>query len=529
MSASLAPRIWEIGGSDAGAIALRGPARALTWRELEERTNAIGRGIEALGVAPGSHVVLASTNRTEFIEVLIGAMRAGYVVTPVKTSWTAEELGHVLDDAGTRLVATDLVSAREAARSRGLAVLDFDAGPDGGGYEAWVARQDAGPLPRDRKGMRMSYTSGTTGRPKGVTRLGDRGRPWCEAFAASAAFKDILSIPTNGPHLNVSALFHGAPLAFSLSLLANGAELRILSRWDPAEALAALADGVESTCMVPTMFRQLLALPDDVRARFRAPALRAVLHGGEPCPQPLKRRMIEWWGPRLVEYYGMTEGGLTVATSAEWLARPGTVGRAKLGLGLRILDAEGRERPVGEEGVIYFTHPQGQTFEYRNAPEKTAAAHAAGGAFTVGDVGYVDADGYLFISGRKADVIVSSGVNVYPAEIEDVLFSLPEVRDACVVGAPDEMRGETIAAFVALAEGGASEADALAAIERACEERLAGYKRPRRFVVRDDIPRDGTGKLLRHVLRAELWQGAVSNFAAPSRTTTSSRSSGMRE
>lgn len=517
MSQPVAPRIWEIGGADPESIALRGPARALTWRELEARTNAIGRGIEALGITPGSHVVLAATNRTEFIEALVGAMRAGFVVTPVKTSWRVEEVGHVLDDAGTRIVITDLEHAREAARLRGLPVLDLDAGPDGGGYEDWIARQGGDPLPRDRKGMRMSYTSGTTGRPKGVTRLADSGRPWCEAFAASSAFKDILSIPTNGPHLNVSALFHGAPLAFSLSMLANGAELRILSRWDAAEGLAALADGAESTCMVPTMFRQLLALPDEVRASFHAPRLYAVLHGGEPCPQPLKRRMIEWWGPKLTEYYGMTEGGLTIATSEEWLARPGTVGRAKLGLSIRILDPDGRERPVGEEGSIYFAHPQGQTFEYRNAPEKTASAHAADGAFTVGDIGYVDADGYLFISGRKADVIVSSGVNVYPAEIEDVLFSLPEVRDACVVGAPDEMRGETIAAFVALADDAATEAEALAAIERACDERLAGYKRPRRFVVRADIPRDGTGKLLRHVLRAELWRGEESVFAAPSK------------
>jgi long-chain acyl-CoA synthetase len=524
MSDLEAPRIWEISGADPDATGLRGPGRALSWRELEARTNAVGHGIEALGIAPGSHVVLAASNRTEFLETLIGAMRAGFVVTPVKTGWRAEELGYVLDDAGTRLVITDLDAPREAASRRGIPVLDLDAGIDGArDYDAWIAAQDPGPLPRDRQGMRMSYTSGTTGRPKGVTRLGDRGRPWCEAFAASRAFKEVLSIPTNGPHLNVSALFHGAPLAFSLSLLANGAELRILRRWDAAEALVALADGVESTCMVPTMFRQLLALPEDVRASFHAPKLRAVLHGGEPCPQPLKRRMLEWWGPTLIEYYGMTEGGLTVATSEEWLARPGTVGRAKLALSIRILDAEGRELPAGEEGGIFFAHPQGQTFEYRNAPEKTAAAHVPGGAFTVGDIGYVDEAGYLFISGRKADVIVSSGVNVYPAEIEDVLFALPEVREACVVGAPDEMRGEAVAAFVVLADGVASAEEALASIARACEERLAGDKRPRRFVLRDALLRDGTGKLLRHIHRAELWAGEESVFAAP----TQQRPSGI--
>jgi long-chain acyl-CoA synthetase len=502
MATDLAPPIWEIAGASPSAVALADPHASRTWAELEARTNALGRGIEALGAPPGSHVVLAASNRVEFIETLVGAMRAGMIVTPVKTSWTAEELGYVLADAGTRLVVTDLASARAAATDAGVPVLDLD-----GGFEAWLARQDTAPLPRARFGMRMSYTSGTTGRPKGVTRLADRRRPWCEAFAASRHFREVLKVPTTGPHLNVSALFHGAPLAFSLSLLACGAPLRILGRWDPAAALAALADGVHSTCLVPTMFRQLLALPDDVRATFHAPELRAVLHGGEPCPQPLKRRMIDWWGPILTEYYGMTEGGLTVATSEEWLARPGTVGRAQLGMGLEIHDADGNALPPGREGTIYFTNPKGQTFEYRNAPDKTAAAHASGGAFTVGDIGYLDGDGYLFISGRHADLIVSSGVNVYPAEIEDVLFSLPAVRDACVVGAPDEMRGETIAAFVALAADAPAEPEALAAIDAACAERLAGYKRPRRFIVREHIPRDGTGKLLRHVLRDELWAG----------------------
>jgi len=516
MSSSLAPSLAEITGAAPTAVALSDDRRRRTWEELEARTNAIGHGLDGFGIPPGSHVLLAATSRTEFIEALIGAMRAGMVVTPVKTSWTADELGYVLADAGTRVVITDLDTARSAGAAAAIPVLDLDRGPDGGGFEAWLCAQSDAPLPRDRAGMRMSYTSGTTGRPKGVTRLADRNRPWCDAFAASARFREVLQVPTAGPHLNVSALFHGAPLAFSLSLLACGAELRILGRWDAAKALAALADGVHSTCMVPTMFRQLLALPDDVRSSFHAPELRAVLHGGEPCPQPLKQQMLDWWGPILTEYYGMTEGGLTVATAEEWIARPGTVGRAQLGMGLEIHDAEGNAVPPGTEGTIYFTNPKGQTFEYRNAPGKTASAHARGGAFTVGDIGYLDADGYLFISGRHTDLIVSSGVNVYPAEIEDVLFSLPIVRDACVVGAPDEMRGETIAAFVALTATAPPEPEALAAIEAACAERLAGYKRPRHVFFRPHIPRDGTGKLLRHVLRAELWHGR-SAFAAPTR------------
>jgi long-chain acyl-CoA synthetase len=523
MSSELAPPIWEITGASPAAVALEDWRRSVAWAELEERTNALGRGLEALGLTPGDHVALMSSNRVEFIEALIAAMRAGMVVTPLKASWTPAEVGYVLADAQTRAIVTDVDAGRAAGESGGIAVIDLDRGVNGRPFDSWLRAQASSPLPRDRRGWRMSYTSGTTGRPKGVRRVVDGERPWCEAFAASRAFNLIRHLPEDGPHLNVSALFHGAPLAFSLSLLAAGCRLRILRRWDAEAALDELERGVRSTCMVPTMFRQLLALPETRRKAFRAPELRCVLHGGEPCPQPLKRRMIDWLGPILVEYYGMTEGAMTIATSEEWLARPGTVGRPAFGMEIRILGPSGERLKPAEQGTIYFERPGGlRSFEYRNAPEKTEAAYSPDGAFTVGDVGYLDEDGYLFISGRTADVIVSGGVNVYPAEIEGVLFDLPEVRDACVVGGPDDVRGETPIAFVVLdrlriGEGGERESEALRSIAGACEARLAGYQRPRRLIVRDALPRDPTGKLLRHELRAELWRGRESNFAAPTR------------
>jgi acyl-CoA synthetase (AMP-forming)/AMP-acid ligase II len=512
MSTETAPPIWQIAGVAPDAIALEDHGTTVTYGELEACTNAIGHGLEALGLVPDDHVALAVTNRVEFVEALIGAMRAGMIVTPVKTSWTPDELEYLLRDAGSRVVVTDVEPARVAAASVGIPVVDLERGVDGTSFAAWLASQDAGPLPRARHGYRLSYTSGTTGRPKGVHRLSDGRLPWCEAFAASRTFASQASMPTDGPHLNVSALFHGAPLAFALSLLAAGCTFRILRRWYADAALDALERGVRSTCMVPTMLRQLLALPEERRRAFRAPALRAVLHGGEPCPQHVKQRMIDWLGPILLEYYGMTEGGLTTSTSAEWLARPGTVGTAKLGLRILILGPDGEQLPPGQQGTIHFLPASGKMFEYRKAPETTAAAYSREGAFTVGDIGYVDADGYLFISGRTADVIVSGGVNVYPAEIEDTLARLPGVRDACVVGGPDELRGETPVAFVVL-----EDRSALAPIDAACAASLAGYQRPRRFVVRDELPRDPTGKLLRHVLRAELWEGHESNFAAPTR------------
>jgi long-chain acyl-CoA synthetase len=514
-----APSLAELTGADPAATALAEPGRARTWAELDARTNALGHGLLAAGLRPGDHVVLASSNRLEFFEALLGAMRAGFVVTPVKTGLTVDEMSYIVGDAGTRAIVADVDGARRAAAATGTVLVDLDAGalPPGGAathgsFEAWLADQPTTPHPHGRHGYRMSYTSGTTGRPKGVVRFADGKVPWSDGFRAGAGFLPILHLPTDGPHCNVSALFHGAPLAFSLGLLAAGVEVRIVPRWQPDLVLDLLQDGVRSTIMVPTMFRQLLALPEEQRAAFHAPELTSVVHGGEPCPQPVKAAMVAWWGPILTEYYGMTEGGMTIATSEEWLAKPGTVGRATRGMALRILDDDGHEVPTGEEGTIYFANPAGRFFEYRGAPDKTEAAHTTDGAFTVGDRGYVDDDGYLFISGRSADLIVSAGVNVYPAEIEDVLYGLDEVADACVVGAPDDLRGESVAAFVVLTAGTDPDAGR-SAVERACEERLAGYKRPRRLELVDAVPRDPTGKLLRHVLRAQVWEGR-SGFAA---------------
>jgi long-chain acyl-CoA synthetase len=267
--------------------------------------------------------------------------------------------------------------------------------------------------------------------------------------------------------------------------------------------------------MVPTMFRQLLALPASTRAAADLRQLRLVAHGGEPCPPVLKARMIEWLGPILVEYFGFTEGGMTVATTEEWQARPGTVGRPMSAQEIWILDDEGNRLPPRQEGRIFFgpqSGPGGATFRYRNDDDKTAQAHV-GNLFTAGDIGWLDEDGYLFVSGRVSDVIVSAGVNVYPSEIEAVLATVRGIAEAAVVGAPDDVRGESPAAFVVVAEG--SDADAtLDAARAACEERLAGYQHPRLLLVRPSLPRDATGKLLRDPLRAELWHDQPAFAAA---------------
>jgi long-chain acyl-CoA synthetase len=510
--------LWEPSGRRPIEPVLADVGSTLSWQDLEWRTNAFAHGLEGSGLAPGDHVLLVAGNRHEFIEALLGAMRAGMVVTPAKTGLTEEELVYLAEDAGTRAVVTDRVPARLLARRLGLALVDLDEG-----YETWLQIQSGDPLPADRAGWRLPYTSGTTGRPKGVVQSTSGTVPFWRAWAGNVAFAQRLQLPGRGWHAMLSRLYHGAPLNFGLAAMASGAAMRILPRWSPEAALDDLRDAT-STCMVPTMFRQLLSLPEEHRRQFDPTGLVTVVHGGEPCPVELKRRMIAWWGPVFLEYFGFTEGGMTLATTDEWLAHPGTVGRPSAQRVI-IRGPDGESLPARTEGQVYFTPPDGGTrdFAYLHDDEKTRGAHAVDGSFTAGDIGWVDDEGYLYISGRASEVIVSAGVNVYPAEVEAVILEVPGVVDACVVGGPDPERGEQVVAFVTLpAEVVDTTAPTareeqpgtiLSAIERACDERLAGYKRPRQVLVRPNIPRDGTGKLLRRVLRDELW-GDDSPFAA---------------
>ncbi|MBV8981845.1 MAG: AMP-binding protein [Acidimicrobiia bacterium] len=437
---------------------------------------------------------------------MIGVQRAGMVVTPLKTSWTPAEVGQVLDDAHSRLVITDQDSARLAAEDRDLPVVDVDA------FEPWLAVQERGPLPAGRCGWRMSYTSGTTGRPKGVVHPWSGQSSFSDAFTRSTGWAEAARLPGDGLHLMASQLFHGAPLTFGLAAMARGAPMRIMARWDPADFLRVLGEGVVSTTLVPTMFRHLLALPSRDRERAQAASLRTVLHGGEPCPPDLKRRMVDWLGPVFVEYFGFSEGGMTLATTEDWLARPGTVGRALPHQEIAVLGDDGVPLPPRTEGTVYFRFLDGTRFSYFGDAAKTEAAYGPDGAFTAGDMGWMDEDGYLYISGRRAEVIISAGVNVYPAEVEAAIDGVEGIADVAVVGGPDDERGEQVVAFVVAAPGVASE-ELVSAVEAAAVERLAPYKRPRRVVVCESVPRDPTGKLLRARLRDQLWGGRT-GFAA---------------
>jgi long-chain acyl-CoA synthetase len=507
----LAPPLWELVRRPPESVAVEDAHVRRSWRELDQRSAAVVHLIGSNGLVPGDHLVIVGSNRAEYLDVVLGALRGGFVFTTAKAGWTSDELGYVLDDAGSRLVATDLPAPAEAARQRGLPVIDLAY------LDAQLAPFLGVQAPYDRSGWKLTYTSGTTGRPKGVVRLTQARLPFSDAFPESAAHAARLRIPADGPHLVVSRLCHGAPLTFALSALASGAPLRVLDRWEPLHALEQLDDGVASTIVVPTMLRQWLALPVEDRRAHPLPSLRTVVHGGEPCPTELKRRAIEWLGPILVEYWGSSEGGLNIATTEEWQAKPGTVGRPVSGDAdeVRILGPNGERLPAGAEGRVFFR--ASSDFAYLGDPAKTAAAHH-GDSGTAGDIGWVDADGYLFISGRTSDVIICAGVNVYPAEVENLLADIAGVREYCIVGGPDPDRGEAVVACIVPAPGVSAE-EAARSLREAAALRVAGYKQPRRVVVFETLPRDETGKLLRASLRRELFAGTTA-FAATTPTAT---------
>ena len=326
-----------------------------------------------------------------------------------------------------------------------------------------------------------------------------------------AGFSDMLGLPSGGVTLLEGPMYHSAQWVFSMfPLVGKGSTVVMRHQFDPAETLD-LIDRYEVTNvhLVPTQLLRMLKLPESVRASFDGSSLVVAHHGAAPCPPAVKRSMLDWWGPKVTEYYGGTEGGfLTMISGAEWLERPGSIGKALATIDLRVLDDDGHECPANTSGQIYFKSLMGNDFEYHNAPEKTAAAHSSDGYGTLGDIGYVDDDGFVFLSDRKIDMIISGGVNIYPAEIEGVLVTHPAVTDAAVFGVPDDEFGEQVKAVVELVEGVEPGDDLARDLIDHVREHLAGYKAPRTVDFSMHLPRTPTGKLLKRQLRDPYWEGS---------------------
>ncbi len=489
---------------DPDGLALDDLTRTRSWAELADRATRAGHLFrDTYGIAPGGHAAMVMGNRVEFIELTMGALLAGIWLTPINWHLTAEEAAYIVADSESTLVLTDDTyerTARAAAGDRPVVV----AGPELD--EALAVASDEPFGLEDVAGGSMLYTSGTTGRPKGVKRatqstVAAQGR-------VSRAAGHGLGLDGKGPHLVTGPLYHAAPLGFSLIDLQNGAPLVIMPRWDEQTALDLIDERrVRNTHLVPTMFVRLLRLPDDVRDAYDGSSVATVLHGAAPVSLPVKRRMIDWWGPVLVEYWGGSEGGVvTLVGSNDWLEHPGTVGRATPTHEVFAADAEGRRLPPDEVGALWCRNTvTDAVFEYHNAPEKTASAFLAPGTYTIGDIGRVDADGWVYLADRAANMIISGGVNIYPAEIEQVIVEHPAVADVGVFGIPDDEWGESVKAAVELLPGFDANPELEADILRFAREHLAGYKVPRSIDFEDELPRHPTGKLYTRLLRDRYW------------------------
>ena len=482
---------------------------------IQREGQRFARLLDAAGVGRDAVVALLLPNIPEFLACYRGITWSGRTAVPLNHNLPADDAAYVLRNSGAQAL---VAHPQYGATALELAPLvdprgSFAAGAGIAGFrplDEMAAYSDA-PLDAPRAGHLMLYTSGTTGQPKGVVIEG-AGEPLAAPPGlVSRRSMEMLHLflhgEAPGTHLVAGPLYHAGPLSYCEGATLLGARVAILERWDAEEFLRAVDElRVHSTFLVPTHFVRLLKLPDEVRRRYDLSSLKLVFHGAAPVAPEIKRRMIEWLGPVLYEFYGGSEGmGSTAIASTDWLAHPGSVGRATPGCAVHILDDAGRPCPPGVEGMVYFRNER-QRFAYRGDPQKTAAAHR-GELSTLGDIGYLDADGYLYLTDRRHFTIISGGVNIYPQEIEAVLLEHPSVRDAAVIGAPSEDLGQAAMAIVELAPGvppGAATAEDLLGFVRT---RLGPVKTPKRLVFEAQLPRHDTGKLFK--------QDLLRKFASP--------------
>jgi long-chain acyl-CoA synthetase len=455
-------------------------------------------------------------------ELMAAAMHCGVFFVPVNWHFSVDELAYVLADSGAVGVLTDSQFAATAAAAlqrtpaaggklRACIALAPETCPAGfTDFEALIAAQPDASEPEDQQaGGPMFYTSGTTGRPKGVLKNNGATQPIATLQAMADNLVANLQLPPDGTTLLCGPYYHSAQYAWSFQPLLAGLRVVMCQRFDAAQTLTLIdSHRVTNVHLVPTQFIRLLRLDDATKRAFGGQSLVRVWHGAAPCSPQVKRDMIEWWGPCIHEYYGSTEGGVVSGIgSEEWLQRPASVGRATFQTEVRILHDDGSEAPVGEQGTIYMQSRTGARLQYHNDAAKTAAAHQGDALFTTGDVGWLDAEGYLFLTDRKIDMIISGGVNIYPAEIESVLAAHPAVQDVAVIGVPNAEFGEEVKAIVQPTPGHAPDDALREDLSAHCRAALAGYKVPKSIEFRSDLPRTATGKLQKRLLRDAYWVG----------------------
>jgi fatty-acyl-CoA synthase len=502
------PGVHAASTPDKAAAVLAGSGQVLTYRQLDDASLRLAHVFRAAGLTRGDVVGIITDNRLEAFEVYWAAMRSGLYYTAINHHLAVDEVGYILRDAGVRALVVSAGKAELAAAVRGAADADVAlafGGPVEGydDYAAALAGASAEPLPDQPRGSMMLYSSGTTGRPKGVRpplqhkQVHEHGDPFV------AMNHDVYGVDADTVYLSPAPIYHSAPVKWCHSIHAYGGTVVMMERFDAEATLKAIDEyKVTHAQFVPTMLIRILKLPPEVRARYDHSSLRVAVHAAAPCPVEVKQAIIAEWGPVVWEYYGSTESlGVTVIDSAGALAKPGSVGRPVIGIP-HICDEDGNELPAGEIGTLYFERDF-LPFRYHNDDERTRAAqhprHPNWG--TVGDLGYLDSDGYLFLTDRKAFMIISGGVNIYPQEVENALALHPAVHDVAVIGVPDPEMGEAVAAYVELPAGVAPSAELGAEIREFVRSRIAHYKAPRTVTFVESLPRTPTGKLVKGKLR----------------------------
>jgi long-chain acyl-CoA synthetase len=507
------PGKWAIEFPDKPALIHSVSRDTVTHGELNDRSNRLAQLMWAQGLRPGDHVAIFMENNLRYFDVVWAALRSGLYLTTINRYLTEDEAGYILDNCEARVLITSQKMADVAAALPQYAPncarwLMLDGTIDGfESYETAIAQYPAEPLAQEPAGTFMLYSSGTTGRPKGILRPLPGNSIAEDAGPVGALQRTLWGFDENTVYLSPAPLYHSAPIGFTTAALALGGTVVMMPRFDEIGALQAIEKyRVTHSQWVPTMFTRMLKLPEVERSGFDLSSHRVAIHAAAPCPAGIKQAMFDWWGNIIYEYYGGTElNGLTHCGPEEWLSHKGTVGRPVIG-SIHICDEDGNELPNGEPGLVYFELPE-MPFEYLKDPQKTRDAqhpqHANWSA--LGDVGYLDDDGFLYLTDRATFMIISGGVNIYPQEIEDAMVLHPKIADVAVIGVPNEEMGEEVKAVVQLAAGTAADAATAEELMAYAREHIAHYKCPRSIDFRDELPRLPTGKLYKRLLKDEYW------------------------
>lgn len=507
------PSIHAQTAPDKIAYQMAGSGEAITYGELDRRSNQGAQLFRSLGLKTGDHIALLMENCLPFMEVCWAAQRSGLYYTAISRYLTPEEIAYIVKDCGAKVVITTpqcIASIAPLLSNAPGAPVFYITGEAQPGFRSWDQARDAQPatpIADEAAGYDMLYSSGTTGRPKGIKRPLSEPSILVPNPLLKLLCSTMCGMTADSVYLSPAPLYHAAPLRFNMMCGALGGTSIIMEHFDAEEFLRLVEKHrVTQSQLVPTMFVRMLKLPEDVRKKYDVSSLKGAVHAAAPCPADVKAKMIEWWGPILIEYYAGSEGnGVTVSTSQDWLAHRGTVGRAVVGQ-VKILDDDGNELPVGETGTVYFAG--GPQFAYHNDDDKTKRAYNEHGWSTLGDVGYLDADGFLYLTDRKAYMIISGGVNIYPQETEDVLITHPAVADVAVFGVPNEEMGEEVKAVVQphdMRKAGEALAAELIAF---CRQHLSPIKCPKSMDFEAELPRTPTGKLVKRHLRDRYWAKA---------------------